>query len=143
MFKTDTLFSLYKNSKILIMKILVIDDNEQTTTMLSKFFNSKGFQTTTVNDPWRGLSIIQTEKFDVIILDISMPNFSGNDIIGMLATDEILQNQKIIIFSAAGFTTFTIKDFLRREGIHAVVKKPIRLEELLRIINSPKKFEYC
>jgi len=33
------------------MKILLVDDNKDITTMLSKFFDSKGFKTVVTNDP--------------------------------------------------------------------------------------------
>ena len=78
------------------MKILLVDDNKDITTMLSKFLNSKGFETVFTNDPMEGLRLIQQEQYDVILLDISMPGFSGLNIIKILATDDILKDQNII-----------------------------------------------
>ena len=118
------------------MKILAIDDNKETTTMISKFFNSKGFPTVVINDPWEGLKLIQQEQFDVILLDINMPEFSGLQIIATLATDEILQDQNIFMFSANLTCGNQIKDLLRRDGINGCLKKPIKLDELLTAITS-------
>jgi len=69
------------------MKVLVIDDNEDITSMLSKFFNSRGFETVVTTDPMEGLRHIQQERYDVVLLDISMPVISGYNIINILATD--------------------------------------------------------
>ena len=117
-------------------RILIIDDSPDTTTMLSEFFNSKGFQTVVINDPWEGLKRIQQEQFDVILLDIVMPEFSGLQIIGALATDEILQDQNIFVYSANFGHDNQIKDLLRREGINGCLKKPMDLNKILKIITK-------
>ena len=118
------------------MKILLIDDNKDITTMLSKFFSSKGFETTATNDPMEGLRLIQQEQFDVILLDMSMPEFSGMNIIKILATEEILKDQNIFIFSANPYGDNQVKDLLRRDGINGCLKKPIQLSEILTAITS-------
>jgi len=118
------------------VKILLIDDNEDITTMLSKFFGSNGFETVVRNDPMEGLRLIQQEQFDVILLDMSMPGFSGSDIIKILATDQILKDQNIFIFSANVYGDNQVKDLLRKDGINGCLKKPIQLSEILTAITS-------
>ena len=118
------------------MRILIVDDQPETTTMLSKFFNAKGFQTVVTNDPWEGLKYIQQEHFDVILLDMIMPEFTGLQIIATLATDEILKDQNIFIFSANLNCDNQIKDLLRRDGINGCLKKPIDLNEILKTITE-------
>ena len=119
-----------------IMKILVVDDDKQTTSILSKFFNYEGHSTVVTNDPMEGLRHIQQDKFDVILLDISMPEFNGLNIIKILATDEILKDQNIFIFSGVDYYENQIKDMLTRDGINGFLKKPIELDELLTTITS-------
>jgi len=119
-----------------IMKILVVDDDKQTTSMLSKFFNYEGHSTVVTNDPMEGLRHIQQDKFDVILLDISMPEFNGLNIIKILATNEILKDQNIFIFSGVDYYENQIKDMLTRDGINGFLKKPIELDKLLTTITS-------
>lgn len=118
------------------MKILVIDDDKTLTSMLSKFFNFQGHNTVVLNDPWDGLDRIQKEHFDVILLDICMPEFSGDQIIKTLATNEILQDQNIFVLSANLGHKFIIKDLLRRKGISGCLEKPIDLDKLLEVITD-------
>jgi CheY-like chemotaxis protein len=120
-------------------RILIIDDNQEATTMLSEFFKSNGFQTVVTNDPWEGLKRIQQERFDVILLDIVMPEFNGLQIVATLASEEILQDQNIFIYSAHFGHDNQIKDLLRRDGINGCLKKPMDLNEILETIT--KKFE--
>jgi len=117
-----------------IAKILVIDDDEQTTTMLSKFFRSKGFEINITNDPLDGLNMIRAEKFDIILLDINMPVISGIGIIELLAGENTLKNQNILIFSGTQMPEIQLKNWLRKDGIKGFIKKPIKLDELLSII---------
>jgi len=126
-------FSQNKDKNCL-KKMLVVDDNSDTTKMLADFFNSRGFQTLEINDPWEGLKHIQKEKFDVIILDIVMPEFTGLQIIAQLASDEILHDQNIFIYSANFGHETQIKNLLRREGINGCLKKPMNLYDMLKTI---------
>ena len=119
-----------------LMKILIVDDNKETTSMLSKFLKAKGFDNVVTNDPMEGLMLIKKEKYDVILLDIKMPIISGFNFIDILATDETLKDQNIFIFSGQSFHDIHIKNLLRKDGVNGVLKKPIELDELLTTITS-------
>jgi len=81
-----------------------------------------------------GLQLIQQEFYDVILLDISMPEFNGLNIIKILATNEILKYQNIFIFSGYDYGENQIKDLLSRDGVNGFLKKPMELDELLTTI---------
>jgi DNA-binding response OmpR family regulator len=121
---------------VYIMQVLIVDDNQDITDLLSKFLKAKGFDNFVTNDPRDGLERIREEKYDVVLLDISMPELSGIDIIETLEREKILKDQKIVIFSATAFTTIQIKDLLKKEGIQDCLKKPIQLSNLLTAITS-------
>ncbi len=118
------------------MTLLIVDDNQDITDLLSKFLTSKGFENVVTNDPKEGLKRIKEEKYDVVLLDISMPEFSGFDIIKKLEREKILKDQKILIFSAVAFTTNEPNDLLKKDGIQGCLKKPIQLHELLTAITN-------
>ena len=121
---------------VYIVQVLIVDDNQDITDLLSKFLKAKGFDNVVANDPRNGLERIKEEKYDVVLLDIFMPGFSGIDIIQTLEREKILKDQKIVIFSAAPFTTSQINDLLKKDGIQGCLKKPVRLNELLTAITS-------
>lgn len=113
------------------MKVLVIDDNQSITELLDTFLNSKGFESFVTNDPKKGLEQIKEKKFDAILLDINMPEFSGIDIIETLEKEKILKDQNIHIFSAVAFSTNQIQNLLEKEGVKGRLKKPVQFQELL------------
>ena len=116
------------------MKVLIIDDNQDITDLLSRYFKKKGLDSFTTNDPREGLELIKEKKYDAILLDINMPEFSGIDIIEALEREKILKDQKIHIFSAVSFTTKQIQDLLEKEGIQSRLKKPVQFNQLLGAI---------
>ncbi len=119
-----------------IIKVLIVDDNKDITELLSKFLQTKGFETVETNDAMEGLRNIQQEHYDVILLDIKMPGISGFNIIQLLATDDILKDQNIFIFSAKAFGDNEVKNLLRKDGVNGILKKPIHLNDLLTAITS-------
>ena len=118
------------------MKVLIVDDNQDITNLLSTFLKAKGFDNVVANDPKEGLEQIKGEKYDVVLLDISMPEFSGLEIIHTLERENILKSQKIVIFSAVALTSIEINELLEKEGIQECLKKPILLKDLLMSITS-------
>ena len=121
---------------VYVMQVLLVDDNKDLTRLVSEFLKAKGIDSVVTNDPKKGLDRIKEEKYDVVLLDISMPEFSGIDIIQTLEREKILKDQKIVIFSATAFTTNQINDLLKKDGIQGCLKKPIQLNELLTAITS-------
>ncbi len=118
------------------MKIFIIDDDKQITTMLSKFFNYKGFEVVITNDPTEGVIKIRREHFDVILLDINMPVVSGFGVIELLAGADILKDQNIFVFSGVTITKMELKNLLRRDGVNGFLEKPMKPDELLTAITS-------
>ena len=116
------------------MKVLIIDDNPEITGLISRFLNSKGIDNNFTHNPIDGLKRIKEENYDTVLLDISMPEFSGIDIIHTLEREKRLQDQKISIFSAISFTDMEIHHLLQKEGVQVCIKKPMKLNNLLTAI---------
>jgi len=119
-----------------MMKVLIVDDNHDVSELLSIFLKKKGFDNVIINDPKIALGHIKEEKYDAVVLDISMPEISGLDIIKKLERNKMLKDQKIIILSAASLTPRQVDNLLKKEGIHDCLKKPVRLNELLTAISN-------
>ena len=118
------------------MKVLIIDDNQDITGLLSRFLTANGFENVITNDPVEGIELIKKEKYDFVLLDIAMPEFSGRDIIHALESENILKDQKIIIFSAYAFSEPVINELLEKEGVHSFLRKPLKLDTILTVISS-------
>ena len=118
------------------MKVLIVDDNQDITDLLSKYLDSHGIENVATNNPQEGLRRIKEENYDTVLLDISMPDISGIDIIHTLERENKLKNQKIVIFSAVSFTDGEIYHLLEKEGVQSCLKKPVKLNEILTVVSS-------
>jgi DNA-binding response OmpR family regulator len=112
------------------MKILIIDDNKDITKMLSKYMTIKGHSCSVVNDGRSGLNLIENQTFDVVILDLAMPEFSGNDIIDALCESGKIKNQNIVTLTASSIS-YDGESALKSKGVHLCLKKPIDPDVLL------------
>jgi CheY-like chemotaxis protein len=104
-------------------RILVIDDNKEITDMLSLYLESlDNYECKVVN-----------ENFDLIILDLAMPGFSGIDILNSLKSDNLLSKKNIIVLTASALNDDETEGFIR-DGVKAVIKKPISIDDLTNAI---------
>ncbi len=117
------------------MKILLIDDNEDLLELCENFLTSVGHEFTGISDGRSGLKAIQDEKFDVVLLDLSMPEFSGRDVVDALVKDGIMNKQKVVIFTATNPTKEDIDLYLEKGAI-SVLKKPVDPDDLSKFIHN-------
>src|SRR5690349_13510162 len=96
------------------MKVLLIDDNKSTTKMISLYFKMKGHDCVIANEGRVGLSLIMQEKFDIILLDIAMPDFTGIDVLNELNNNGKINGTNIIVYTASAIRNDEINDLLKR-----------------------------
>ena len=117
------------------MRILVIDDNEEITEAIHFFCESmKDIECYMVNDGRQGLERIKREKFDLVMLDLAMPEFTGLDVIKSLQQDGIIESKNIVIFTAS--SDRTVLDEIKNSGVKEVLRKPCSLDDLVELIEK-------
>jgi CheY-like chemotaxis protein len=112
------------------LKILIVDDNEQITKMLTTFLELKEQSCTVANDGKEGLKIIKENNHDVILLDLAMPEFDGYAVIKDLEDNNLLKDHKIIVFTASTITQEELDKLVER-GVNSYILKPIDIDTLL------------
>ena len=116
------------------VKVCVIDDVKSITGMIEKLLKMEGHECTIINNSREGLSVLEKEVFDVVILDIAMPEFSGLDIVDSLNKSGRIKDQKICILTASSVEADFQK--LRAQGVKEILKKPLELETLLSLLQE-------
>ncbi|MEK0349425.1 MAG: response regulator [Nitrosopumilus sp.] len=117
------------------MKILGIDDNEDLLSLCEIALSSGGHEYTGITNGREGIQAIKDKKFDLLLLDLSMPEFSGIDVIDALVKEGIMNKQKVVILTAASPSKEEIDLFLEK-GAHSVIKKPIDPDALSKFVNK-------
>ena len=120
------------------MKILGIDDNFAITELLDTVLNSSGHEYTYVDNGKDGLELIRTNVYDLVLLDISMPKFTGIDVINSLKNEGLIKKQKIVLFTASSYSDNEIEELLNK-GAYSCIRKPIDIDVLLEKIDIISK----
>ena len=117
------------------MKICIIDDNVSITNMFAKLAKIKGHDCVISNDGRTGLSLLENGTFDAAILDLAMPGFSGIDVINSLEKNDMMDKQKILVLTASSISDDEIEN-IKKIGVKEVLKKPVKLNALLTILEN-------
>ncbi len=115
------------------MKILGIDDNQDLLDLCELALSSDGHEYLGVNTGQEGVKILKDEQYDMVLLDLSMPDFSGVDVVDALVEAGIMTKQKVVIFTASSATEKEYGPLLKK-GAHSIVKKPLDVDDLLETV---------
>src|SRR5438876_11742572 len=80
--------------------LLVVDDNSMNRIMLSRYITKLGYQTTLVENGRQALDKLQGESFDLVLLDVEMPEMDGYEVLEHLKAHPRLRDIPVIMISA-------------------------------------------
>lgn len=116
------------------MKILVVDDNETITKAMSRVLKLKGHDCIIVNKGKKGFELISENEYDLVLLDLSMPEFSGFDLLKKLKPNS-KNLSKIVICTALSLSQEQLSE-LKTLGVKSILRKPFSLTEIEQIISE-------
>ncbi|MDQ6723836.1 MAG: response regulator, partial [Thermoproteota archaeon] len=88
-----------------------------------------------VNDGREALERIKNEKYDVILLDLTLPEFSGYDILKNLKQEDLLKHNNILLFTASYISDEDIQKIIS-DGAKGIIKKPISIDKILESLEK-------
>jgi len=112
------------------MKILIVDDDVELVKAVESTLTSVGHDVQFTNEPREGLKLIREQNNDLVFLDLSMPEFSGIDIINNLAEDDTIKEKKIVVMTASAMDEEEFKHLVDL-GVHSILRKPVDIDALL------------
>jgi class 3 adenylate cyclase/CheY-like chemotaxis protein len=81
--------------------LLVVDDNENNRYMLTRRLQREGYSNVvTANDGRQALELLRTGSFDLVLLDIAMPELNGYQVLEQMKADALLRDLPVIMISA-------------------------------------------
>lgn len=117
------------------MKVLIVEDEYNLADVIKERLEKEKLTVDIVEDGEEGYYYASTNTYDLIILDVMLPNMSGFQILNKLKTDNI--NSKIIMLTARS----TIEDKLNglENGADDYLTKPFHMDELVARVNIQLK----
>ncbi|MDH3276968.1 MAG: response regulator [Nitrosopumilus sp.] len=114
------------------MKVLHIDDSPEICGLYSDMFTADNHSVRSIDDGKKGLDLVVKNDYDLILLDMCMPKYSGLDFLRDLKILRPSELKKVVVVSVLKFDEKHIKEFLEF-GIHSVEEKPSDLEGICAI----------
>lgn len=81
-------------------RVLVVDDNEMNRDMLSRRLLRLNYEVLMAEDGEQALSMVREQSFDLVLLDIMMPNISGYEVLERMKADDATKHIPVIMISA-------------------------------------------
>ena len=109
--------------------LLLVDDNEMNRDMLSRRLHKRGYDVTAVSGGREALSLVQREDFDLVLLDIMMPDIDGIEVLKTLRKQHSLVELPVIMVTAKNHNDDVVNALSL--GANDYVQKPLQFEVLL------------
>ncbi len=113
-------------------KILLVEDNKINQMVAQTILEKVGFQVTVANDGIEGCELMEKEKFDLVFMDIQMPNMDG-----LTAAKKIRENANfanIPIVAVTAHATEEDKEKSLEAGMNDHTTKPINAAQLFKVL---------
>jgi two-component system response regulator HydG len=112
--------------------ILVVDDNEDLLETFAMILRRRGFIVETADNGASAINKFRERNFDVTLMDIVMPEMNGVEAFRKIR--EIEPEAPIILMTA--YSDEEMIKSARDEGARKVINKPIRIDQLINLINE-------
>ena len=123
-----------KNIRPVSQKILVVDDEALVRSMMCDGLTAAGHTVLATSSGEDALQVAQAERPGCILLDIMMPDLDGYDTCAALKTSPATASIPVLLVSAT--TDARVTDQAKKVGAVAVLRKPVRMDELQRAISQ-------
>jgi DNA-binding NtrC family response regulator len=112
--------------------ILIVEDEETLRESIKRIFMKEGYSVEAVESAERGLALLETNQYDVIISDIILPGMDGIEM--LVRVREQLPDQIFIVVTAYASLDTSVKAL--RAGAYDYIMKPIIHEEIKQVVRN-------
>ncbi len=115
-------------------RILVVDDDENILSLERTILEQKGFDVTTAGGGAEALKLLADLTFDLVLLDVMMPEVDGFTVCRKIKEDPRLKEIPVIFLTAKGGGEALAEGF--ESGAIMYINKPFTANKLLTIVNT-------
>jgi nitrogen regulation protein NR(I) len=122
----------------MIKNILIVDDEESVRYSFERFLNEPGYQVTTAKNGTEALSKYADQSFDLVVLDVRLPDMSGLDVLTKIKS--IDPRAVVLMITAYGTTDLAIET--TKQGAYDYILKPFDIPAMKKVIEEALNCSY-
>lgn len=119
------------------LHILLVEDDRVNQEVISKMLLQKGHFVVTTDNGYEAVEQFGKESFDVILMDIQMPQMNGIDAARKIRLMDQAKRTPIIAMTAYALTND--REHFLEQGMDAYLSKPINMEEMYEVLEQMTK----
>ncbi len=120
------------------MKILHVEDTPEISQIFADILETTGYEFDSISDGRAGLELAVNKDYDLILLDMCMPKYSGADFLLDLKHRRPSEICKVVVVTALEMSHSQEQELIKL-GIRSILKKPISLQSLLAQLEQESK----
>ncbi|MCS6861715.1 MAG: response regulator, partial [Abditibacteriales bacterium] len=118
------------------LRILLAEDNAVNQKLATRLLEKQGHSVVVVSNGQEALAAFEREKFDLILMDVQMPEMNGLEATALIRQRERLTGGHIPIVAMTAHAVQGDREVCLEAGMDGYVSKPIDKEELHRVIEG-------
>lgn len=115
-------------------KVMIVEDNELNMKLFHDLLESRGYDIIETRDGMEALKLARSERPDLILMDIQLPEVSGLEVTKWIKEDDELRSIPIIAVTA--FAMKGDEEKIREGGCEAYIAKPISVSNFLATVEK-------
>ncbi|MBU1248994.1 MAG: response regulator [Proteobacteria bacterium] len=124
-----------KNPQLPTFRVLVAEDDPVSLSVAVKQMELLGCQVTAVEDGQKALELLRKNVFDVILMDIQMPNMDGVEATRAIRQGRAGEDKKDIpIVAMTAYALLGDREKFLETGMNEYISKPVELEALKKVL---------
>jgi CheY-like chemotaxis protein len=120
------------------LNIIYIDDDATSRALLRDMLATRGLNLTEAADARTGLKMIEAGKFDLILMDLRMPDMNGLTAIRQLRSGGN-QRERIPIVVVTADPSEGVRELCRSAGADDFLEKPVDMEKLFATVAAARR----
>ncbi len=120
-------------------KVLCIEDEHFIGELYKRALDNAGYDTTLEVDGVKGLELAQTDQYDIILLDLMVPNLTGIDILRILRDPAKTPHLKAkIVITTNLEQREDVREDIEKQADGYIVKAELTPKEIVQFLNDIK-----
>ena len=118
--------------QVMSKKVLIVEDNELNMKLFHDLLDAHGYETLQTRDGMEALELARSERPDLILMDIQLPEVSGLEVTKWLKEDDTLREIPVVAVTA--FAMKGDEEKIRQGGCEAYIAKPISVAQFMETV---------